>query len=172
MQIGGRSASPIAEVEPIYLPRKERISASGGERGGKRGGPACEERKIERDAAASRFDPLSIALLSHYIETWISRGETAGPFVLSPSLSFLPRVPRRYSALGNTRKNRAGGNPRKVRPRSASLCRGRSMQIRHEISLIVVCRMTEPGNRPVLAVRDRIARKPQHVGDIATTARL
>lgn len=30
------------------------------------------------------------------------------------------------------------------------LCRGRSMQIRREISLIVVCRMAEPGNRSLL----------------------
>ena len=31
-----------------------------------------------------------------------------------------------------------------------SLWQGRSMQIRHEISLIVVCRMAEPGNRSLL----------------------
>lgn len=47
----------------------------------------------------------------------------------------------------NTRKNLAG-NAREVWGTVGSLCRGRSMQIRHEISLIVVCRMTEPGNRP------------------------
>lgn len=42
--------------------------------------------------------------------------------------------------IGETRKSGMRG----------SLWRGRSMQIRHEISLIVVCRMAEPGNRSLL----------------------
>ncbi|KAL0113353.1 hypothetical protein PUN28_012487 [Cardiocondyla obscurior] len=66
----------------------------------------------ERDAAVFRFQS-SIALLSHYIETWASKCRR-GP-LSSPSQSRFPLDTR------NTRKNLAG-NARKVRGAVGTLC--------------------------------------------------
>lgn len=108
------------------LLRKKRMPA-GGRRDGPARGKRCRGISVQS----------SIALLSHYIETWASKCRG------SPSPCH-----DRYSV-------RTRGTRVKISPvmhgkfgTVGSLCRGWSMQIRHEISLIVVCRMTEPGNRP------------------------
>lgn len=83
-QIGGCSASsrgdgadiPSAEGENTRTPSRP---------------PAREEENERVPRAVSRFDPLSIALLSHYIETWIPRAlpGPSSPF-RSPSLPPFP----------------------------------------------------------------------------------
>lgn len=62
-----------------------------------------------------------------------------------------PSPPPATGAVASTFKS-SSGRTRKFGT-VGSLCRGRSMQIQHEISLIVVCRMTEPGNRSLCGSR-------------------
>lgn len=116
----------------IFL-RKER------ERAGRRTRRSRARKEMPR--AVSRYNPLL-----RYYRIILKRGpRTVGPLHLPP-----PARSRRDRHSARTRGTRV-----KISPvmhgkfgTVGSLCRGRSMQIRHEISLIVVCRMTEPGNRP------------------------
>jgi hypothetical protein len=120
--------------------------AEGGNAGGRKGevdlfparGKGCRGISIRS----------SVALLSHYIETWASncRGVRRNGGALG---SFPRRRDRHFARLhAATRVKIPPVMHGKFGHGRLPLAKGRSMQIRHEISLIVVCRMTEAGNRP------------------------
>jgi len=103
--------------------------------------------RAERDAALSRFDPRVIIALYRNVGLQLSRGEkerssrrkvaslndAATAISLGHAATRVKIPPVMHGKFGHGR---------------LPLAKGRSMQIRHEISLIVVCRMTEAGNRP------------------------
>lgn len=131
-------------------------SRGGGARYPSAEGENAERRKARRSRARKEMpryldsDPLLRyyrIILKRGHRTVERREETGAP------ASFSHRCDRYFARTRGTRVKISPVMHRKFGHGRLPLPKGRSMQIRHEISLIVVCRMTEPGNRPFCGSR-------------------